>query len=293
MKIITDFHRQYIIYLSIYLISSFLLFSCVTDTNEYSKRGGASNLVIPYNITILIDLSDRNLSNNYPQLTTDIPVKHDTTAIRIILSVLKETFRSLTIKDKLNIEPVHQDNSNYDQYYSDNYEKLKIDMEKIFQELKSQGKPCLSIPVRKKEFDKRCNTLIKSTSELENIALQNQNPSGGDVTKFLKEKLKYYFRQDYKNVLVILTDGDEAFNSDIQKSRTKIDLNGNYTGLKIFMCGINAPNSSKNQNEISEIRKNWITKFQQIGINEDDIEFNEVNDINLIETKVKQFVNVN
>ena len=113
------------------------------------------------------------------------------------------------------------------------------------------------------------------------------------VTKFLKEKLKYYFRQDYKNVLVILTDGDEAFNSDIQKSRTKIDLNGNYTGLKIFMCGINAPNSSKNQNEISEIRKNWITKFQQIGINEDDIEFNEVNDINLIETKVKQFVNVN
>lgn len=275
------------------ILLAFLLLSrssCSPNTAERSKRGSVGGSSRPYNITILLDLSDRDLSNNKPMLTTDIPIKHDTTALRIILSDLEETFRSLTIKDKVTVECVYMNNANYNDYFSANYQKFKIDMADVFNDLKKQNRAALSIPLRKKEFEQRSGILINSVAEIENIALRNRNPSGGDITEFLRDKLQYFFQPDYQNVLVILTDGDEAFNSNVQMRRGKFDLRGNFAGLKVLMLGINVPNLSTHPEELPTVYREWRAKFQPIGVDSSDVDLNQVTDISLIDTKVKQFV---
>ncbi len=264
--------------------------SCSNSSKGGTKKANFPSKKLPYNITVLIDLSDRDLSNNQPKKTTDIPVYHDTIAIRTLLNSLMSTFKSLTIKDKFTIERVHQDNENYNDFFNGNYEKMKIDMEDIFSELKQQGKSALSIPKRKHEFCKHSNELISTVSILENLALKNLDPSGGDITKFLNEKLSYYYKEDYNNVLVILTDGDESFNKEIEENRKELNASGNYPELKVLMLGINAPNSSKNTELVSEICNTWKYKFKPIGINDDNIEFNEFKEINLIESKTAKFI---
>jgi hypothetical protein len=295
--ILNSMKRTYIYFkisksITILLFSIALLHSCASDDHS-PRRGGSEQQIIPYNIIILIDLSDRDLSNNKPKLTTDIPIDHDILAVKLILSSLKETFQTLTIEDKITIVPAPQDNAIFDAFYKTSFNKLKMDMTKVFEDLKKEHKPALSIPLRKKRFEELSDTLINTLTKLENIAQKDQHPMGGDITLFFNDKLRSYFKNGYQNVLIIFTDGDEAFNKSVANGRPEIAFQGNYTGLKILMLGINVPNASQNPNKINQVYNYWINKFNSIKINKDDIDFNENKSFDLLGTKIKEFIKTN
>lgn len=282
-----------------------LLLSIVGCDSSGAKSKQQNNQY--FNVIVLLDLSDRDLSNNYNaaniRLPPDIPVEHDIRIIKNVFSAIKNAVSSkidLNAKDRIRIVPAPQVNNNYGDFFRENYSYFDIDMEKIRVELRRDGQP-ISLPRQRDEFDRYVSNLLEKLRDLYNIATRNPTPTGADFFGFFNDSLEQYLQDDhFKNILIILTNGginelDNNITRDLppnersisQDLKRQLDRRG---PLKILVLGIHPIRPIGDEYTI--IKQQWINRiFNNIGLNENDYDFSKEEESYTVEDKLKKFIN--
>lgn len=272
----------------IFIIITFLFIaSCKTDDeseNAISIKGNAKLTNETenknYNISILIDLSDRIDTIKYPNPT----MEYYNRDLGYIKSV-SEAFSSHVRNKRVNIM-----NDNIQVFFNPN--PLNAEINEISKKLK--------IRVNKnnasKEFINTINsTYVLETSKIYSLALNDSKYIGSDIWNFFQNNINDYCIEDnHRNILVILTDGyiyykDSNFKEDNQSTYLTPELirtyslnnknwkesmgakkigylkaNDDLNNLEILVLGINP--SIKNPYEGKVIKEFWSNWFKEMKV---------------------------
>lgn len=251
------------------------------DSNEVVKKTDLNN----WNVSFLLDLSDRINPEKYPNESLDY-YKRDVGYINSVAQVFSShlgTKKNRSMNDKI-------------QLYFDP-EPLNSEINSISKKLKyhvTKGNVTLDL------LDEIKNTYANSPIEIYNLAIEDGQYVGSDTWKFFKNKVKdYCVDEAYRNVLIILTDGyiyhestkirEENLSTYItpetirsnhlndSKWKTKLD-EGNFgfipldldlSNLEILVIGINP--DVKNPYEEDVIKAYWTTWFEKMNVKKFEI----------------------
>lgn len=258
-----------------------MTFSCKNDTTDTNKgsiktKDVSENL----NISLLLDLSDRINPTKYPNPTMEYYLR-DVGYINSVSEAFTEHIRSKKVirahdKIQLFFDPT----------------PLNPEINKISKDLK--------IEINKGNVSKELISNIKTTYannplEIYKLAIKDGNYVGSDIWRFFKTKINdYCVEKDYRNILVILTDGyiyykdtqmregnlttyltpeliknNNLNSSDWNKKMigekfSFLKANNNLSTLEILVLGIN-PNP-KNPYEEDVIKAYWTNWFQAMKV---------------------------
>ncbi|PJJ07031.1 hypothetical protein CLU83_0163 [Flavobacterium sp. 1] len=267
--------------LTIMLLFTVLAFSCKNeekgeDNNTAKTKDVSENL----NISLLLDLSDRISPTKYPNPTMEYYLR-DVGFINSVSEAFTEHVRSKKVirahdKIQLFFDPT----------------PLNPEINKISKELK--------IEINKANDSKELIKNIKSIYanyplKIYNLAIKDGNYIGSDIWRFFKTKINdYCVEKEYRNILVILTDGyifykdtqmkEENFTTYLTPESIKsnklnssewnkkiikqklgfLKANNDLSNLEIFVLGIN-PNP-KNPYEEDVIKTYWTNWFQSMKV---------------------------
>jgi hypothetical protein len=267
--------------LMIILLFTVLAFSCKNeekgeDNNVAKTKDASENL----NISLLLDLSDRISPTKYPNPTMEYYIR-DVGYINSVSEAFTEHVRNKKIirahdKIQLFFDPT----------------PLNPEINKISKELKIEiNKGNVS-----KELIKKVKTIYANNPlEIYRLAIKDGNYIGSDIWRFFKTKINdYCVEKEYRNILVILTDGyiyykdtqmregnlttyltpelvksSNLNSSDWNKKMMSQKLgflkaNNNLSNLEILVLGIN-PNP-KNPYEEDVIKSYWTNWFQSMKV---------------------------
>jgi hypothetical protein len=267
--------------LTIILLISTMTFSCkndATDTNkdQIKTKDVSENL----NISLLLDLSDRISPTKYPNPTMEYYLR-DVGYINSVSEAFTEHVRKKKIikahdKIQLFFDPA----------------PLNPEINKISQELKIE----LNKGNASKELIKNIKTIYANNPlKIYNLAVKDGNYVGSDIWRFFKTKINdYCVEKEYRNILVILTDGyiyykdtqmkEENFTTYLTPESIKsnklnspewnkkimnqklgfLKANNDLSNLEILVLGIN-PNP-KNPYEEDVIKTYWTNWFQVMKV---------------------------
>ena len=225
------------------LISLFL-FSCKNDNTEAEVdipmvKDVSENL----NISILLDLSDRICPTKYPNATMDYYLRD----VGYVNSV------SETFTDHVRGKKVRRVDDKIQLFFDP--PPFNPEINKISKDLK--------IGINKNNVTKELITQTKSTYVTEplkiyKLAIKDNNYVGSDTWKFFKYKINDYCIEDnYRNILVILTDGYIYF----QDSKIKEQNQTSYLTPELIRT------NGLNKSNWSEIMSN--KRFGFIPVNQD------------------------
>jgi hypothetical protein len=267
--------------LTIILLISTMTFSCkndATDTNkdQIKTKDVSENL----NISLLLDLSDRISPTKYPNPTMEYYLR-DVGYINSVSEAFTEHVRSKKVikahdKIQLFFDPA----------------PLNPEINKISQDLKIE----LNKGNVSKELIKNIKTIYANNPlKIYNLAVKDGNYVGSDIWRFFKTKINdYCVEKEYRNILVILTDGyiyykdtqmkEENFTTYLTPESIKsnklnspewtkkimnqklgfLKANNDLSNLEILVLGIN-PNP-KNPYEEDVIKTYWTNWFQVMKV---------------------------
>lgn len=212
------------IYRLLPIIFSILFFSCKDETNDQTQ------VRRPINYTILIDLSDRILTEN--QLDKDIYLIES--AFQIFKNkALKNLI--ITSKDRFSVKIIPQKNSKVSK---DKYEDL---LHIYLDELNVQDKNSTLISFS--------NSLNKTLNNLKEEALYSHNRKdyfGVDIWAYLHDKGLKLSLDNYDNTIFILTDGYFDF-----EDQSHVIYEKNQFTSTIFLSKLN--------------QSNWKIQFERCG----------------------------
>ena len=240
----------------------------------FSKPSYAQDFVGKSNYVVIIDLSDRILTTNQDRL--------DIASINNVYKRFSSDVRNqLIIKSsaKFSIHILPQSGSKLNaEYYN---ELLTIDMHMY------------SMKDKRKALDAFSKKLNSTLIQLYNDAKFSANKSdynGVDIWKYFNESLRYYLPDNYKNTVVILSDGyfdfESNFNvksSDHRYTSTKfmrnlknsnwkikaakldyglMNINQMFNNTQIIVLGINPKNQSLDEREkLHYFWKKWLSEM--------------------------------
>lgn len=169
------------------------LYSCKGDGNNNKKDKQQADKIVPWNITVLIDLSDRITDSTENRKQED----NDVQLIVHIANTLKDKIAKEKFIGRDNFKILFYPNPNLDGLGSVTTD-LRINMD---------------VPRKEKKEQKRKLQKLDSlyTCTLHNVytqAKQKAEYPGSDIWGFFRMKAaEQCIRNDYRNILVILTDG--------------------------------------------------------------------------------------
>jgi hypothetical protein len=267
--------------LTIILLISTMTFSCKNDATDTNKdpiktKDVSENL----NISLLLDLSDRISPTKYPNPTMEYYLR-DVGYINSVSEAFTEHVRSKKVikahdKIQLFFDPA----------------PLNPEINKISQDLKIE----LNKGNVSKELIKNIKTIYANNPlKIYNLAVKDGNYVGSDIWRFFKTKINdYCVEKEYRNILVILTDGyiyykdtqmkEENFTTYLTPESIKsnklnspewnkkimnqklgfLKANNDLSNLEILVLGIN-PNP-KNPYEEDVIKTYWTNWFQVMKV---------------------------
>jgi hypothetical protein len=267
--------------LIILLLFTVIPFSCKNETSDKIKDSSKLKDVSEnLNISLLLDLSDRISPTKYPNPTMEYYLR-DAGYINSVSESFTKHVRSKKIirahdKIQLFFDPT----------------PLNPKINKISKDLKIEiNKGNAS----KELINKVKKSYSKNPSEIYKLAIKDGNYIGSDIWRFFKTKINdYCVEKEYRNILVILTDGyiyykdtqmregnlttyltpelikSNNFNTSdwnkkmINKKFGFIKANSNLSNLEILVLGINP--DPKNPYEEDVIRAYWTNWFQAMKV---------------------------
>lgn len=298
----------------IFIISLFLfLLSCKNDDgNEKTKKVESSNTESHksaknenYNISILIDLSDRISTTKYPNPTMEY-YQRDLGYIKSISEAFTNHVRNKKIKLMNDNIQVFFNPNPLNSEINDISKKLKIEVDKS---------------KATKEFINTINTTYENeTKKIYSLALKDDKYIGSDTWNFFQNNINDYCIEDnHRNILVILTDGyiyykDSNFKEDNYSTyltpelitsyglnnkswKEKIEnkkigylkANDNLSNLEILVLGVNP--STKNPYEGKVIKEIWSNWFKEMNVKR--FEIKETALPSNMDKVIKDFISLN
>lgn len=185
--------------LSLFLILLFC-FSCVEDSVKkdsikliQEKSLAKNNTKQHLNISFLLDLSDRINPEKYPNESMEF-YQRDVAYIQSVSEAFDSHLRN---------KKVRQMNDKIQLYFDP--EPINEDINKISDQLKYNiTRETVSLEL----LDKIKNTYTTKPIEIYNLAIKDNTYVGSDTWRFFKTKVKdYCIEENYRNILIILTDG--------------------------------------------------------------------------------------
>lgn len=164
-----------------------------------SINGHSKNSInkTPYNYTIVLDLSDRVLSEGQ--------LEKDKALIIEIFNQFEKNARKgliLTSKDRFTIKIVPQKGSPLDVNYYENKLQLKLN------EISVQNKNTAT-----EKFSNKISTILDELFEKSKYSNKSSDYFGVDLWAYFNDNETYFKRDNYENVVVIITDGYFDFES--------------------------------------------------------------------------------
>ncbi|WP_299311422.1 hypothetical protein [uncultured Aquimarina sp.] len=265
------------------VLSVLVIYSCSKDPRtekiETVKKANIIKVEDNLNISFLLDLSDRIDPKKYPNPAMEYYVR-DAEYIKSVIGgfdnlLRAKKVRSMDDKIQLYFEP----------------EPLNQEINNLSHNLKFQiNKNNVSMKLLKKIVDAYSTQPI----EIYNLAIKDDKYVGSDIWKFFKNKVEHYcIEEDYRNILVILTDGYIYHKDSKQKAKNlttyltpqdirdfrltspdwkeKIEKEGfgfipatdDLSNLEILVLGINPDKKSPYEEDIIKTYwKNWFTAMK-------------------------------
>lgn len=260
----------------IYLFSN----SCKDNENDQEPEVKVKDYSNNLNISILLDLSDRINPIKYPNPTMEYYLRD----VGYINSV------SEAFTNHLNTKKVRQANDKIQLYFDP--EPFNPEINRISKDLKIEiNKDNITKESIKEIKDKYANEPLK----IYKLAIKDNNYVGSDTWKFFKNKINDYCIEDeYRNILVILTDGYIYFkNSKIKEDNLTtyltpemiregnlnrqnwseiminqkfgfISANKDLSNLEILVLGINPNNNNPYEEDV--IKAYWTKWFEEMKV---------------------------
>ena len=174
------------------IIAILLLFITSRSCNKCDNTAQEEKVQKPWNVTILIDLSDRIIKAD-GQIDRDTAIVEAITAELFREKVTLKKLRKATDKLQIVFYPELSDNLS---------KSLSFDFEN-FEKLKVQAKRALYDSIKNEKI------ISSRLNKLYNKAKEQSNFTGCDIWGFFDKgkAKKYCVRKGFRNVLVILTDG--------------------------------------------------------------------------------------
>jgi len=270
------------------LLTLILVFSCKNQNdnedrpNSNDSKSGVlkSNKNENFNISILIDLSDRISTTKYPNPTMEY-YQRDLGYIKSVSEAFTEHVKNKRIRMM---------NDNIQVFFNPN--PLNFEINDISKKLKIK----IDKNNASKEFISTINdTYAKETAKIYSLALKDKNYIGSDIWSFFQNDINdYCIESNHRNILVILTDGyifykDSNFkegnqstyltpelirsyslsNKDWKKTiKTKeigyLRANDDLSSLEILVLGVNP--DKKNPYEGKVINEFWTNWFKEMKV---------------------------
>lgn len=226
------------------------------------------------NISILLDLSDRINPNLHPNPTMQI-YKRDIGYIKSIaqsfeIHIRNKKTRQINDKIQLFIDPEPEEKE-----LNNKIKELKISFDR------NNAKRNLILQTSKK--------YEKITESIYEVAIKDNSYEGSDIWRFFKNKVEdYCLEDDYRNILIILTDGYVYHENSKKRVRNRstylthkyivnnrisnytidkkdfgyISSVANLDNLEILVLGVNPNESSLNEEDvIHSYFKKWFTEM--------------------------------
>ena len=268
-----------------------LLIQCCKKKEGESRPDKTTNDVSNnLNISILLDLSDRISPTKFPNQTMEYYLRD----VGYINSVAE------AFKNHLNTKRVIQADDKIQLFFDP--APFNPEINKISNDLKIE---ITKDNISKEEIDKIKEKYTSESLEIYKLAIKDNNYVGSDIWNFFKNKINDYCIEDnYRNILVVLTDGYIYFkNSKIQegnmttyltpeviranglnksnwsetminKKNAFIPTNTDLSNLEILVLGIN-PNT-KNAYEEDVIKAYWTNWFETMKVKRYEIHSSEL-----------------
>tara|TARA_B100000678_G_scaffold204024_1_gene171796 strand:- start:7676 stop:8599 length:924 start_codon:yes stop_codon:yes gene_type:complete len=277
-----------------YLSILFLFFACKSDpksdssgalSNKEESRASAAHSVKPgagknLNISLLLDLSDRINPEKYPNPSMEY-YQRDAAYIQTVATAFKANIQQkkiILIDDQIQLffapEPLNPEINTISKDLKYSFNKANISNDRLAL------------------FEQHYKELPTKIYEL---AILDDHYVGSDTWKFMNQKVKdYCISEDYRNILVILTDGYIYHKDNLRKegnqttyltpefirSNHLIDNNWNQkyeeknygfipantklNNLEVLVLGINP--DAKNDFEDDVIKRYWSDWLESMGV---------------------------
>lgn len=280
MKIINNFKLNQNMKNSISLLFIIILIFLILLYLIIGKKENKKIKSIVNNFIILLDLSDRLNKQNQ--------IEKDKEIIKGIFDIFEKQVKNkqyIGSKDIIKILVAPQPRIGYS--HLNIYRNLEINMGNFNPTEKS------------KVYDEHKILFFNSLDTLYNIASQNSDYIGADIWGFFNSSLEQNVinKEEYRNILFIITDGYLNFNRNYEMSRrtednkkTFTDIkrfrnnsnwendfnNGNYGlipikkiwgNLEVYILELNPFDEIRNTTELDIIKKYWETWFNEMDIN--------------------------
>lgn len=273
--------------LTIVAIGLFFI-SCKEDIKKdeaKNKKEETKDFSENYNISILLDLSDRISPEKYPNKTMEY-FNRDVGYINSISEAFTTHLQSKKVRQAEDKIQLFFDPAPFNPAINSISKKLKIEV----------NKDNIS-----KNLIEEINTLYSSEpSKIYQLAIKDNNYVGSDIWKFFKNKVNDYCIEDgYRNILIVLTDGyiyyedskikegnettyltpeiirKNALNTaDWNKKMESekigfINIDNDLSNLEVLVLGINA--DTKNPYEEEVIKAYWTKWLEAMKVKNYDI----------------------
>jgi hypothetical protein len=299
IKIMKTTHNLFIL-----LIMSSLFLSCKnTDDGEKESEAVAKDVSSNLNISILIDLSDRISPQKYPNQTMEYYLR-DVGYINSIAEAFTDHIQTKKVRQADDRIQLFFDPTPYNPEINSISKDLKIEIDRN------------NIS---KDIIKTVNQKYSSKPlELYELAIKDDNYVGSDTWKFFKNKVNDYCIDDnYRNILIVLTDGYIYFNDSkikegnstaylspevirsnglntsdwsekmITQKMEFIKANNDLSNLEILVLGINP--DTKNPYEDEVIKAYWTKWFEAMKVKRYEIHTSELP--SNMDKIIKDFIN--
>lgn len=280
------------------------LFSCKNNENEEKLEAPKiKDISENLNISILLDLSDRISPLKYPNATMDYYLRD----VGYINSI------SESFTDHVNTKKVRRVDDKIQIFFDPS--PFNPEINKISKDLK--------IEINKNNVTKELINITKTTYtnspiKIYQLAIKDNNYVGSDTWKFFKNKVNDYCIEDnYRNILVILTDGyiyykDSKIQEENQTSYLTPELirsnglnksnwseiminkkigfipaNADLSNLEILVLGVNP--DPKNSYEEEVIKAYWTHWFEAMKVKRYDIKIADIP--SNLDNVIKKFLN--
>lgn len=290
--------------LFILLITSLLFLSCKGDEVEENKpetikKDVSNNL----NVSILVDLSDRIDPKKYPNQTMQYYLR-DVGYINSVAEAFTDHIQTKKVRQADDKIQLFFDPAPYNPQINSISKELQVEIDRNN----------ISKDILKKTNQKYSAKPV----ELYKLAIKDNNYVGSDTWKFFKNKINNYcIDSNYRNILVVLTDGYIYFKdskiregnattyltpevirsnglntSDWGKKMTTqkmefIKANNDLSDLEIIVLGINP--DTQNQYEDEVIKAYWTKWFEAMKVKRYEIHTTELP--SNMDKIIKDFIN--
>lgn len=268
----------------------FLIQSCKKNEEDTKPGKTTKDVSNNLNISILLDLSDRISPTKFPNQTMEYYLRD----VGYINSVAE------AFKKHLSTKKVRQADDKIQLFFDP--APFNPEINKISNDLKME---ITRDNISKEEIKKIKEKYTSESLEIYKLAIKDNNYVGSDTWKFFKNKINDYCIEDnYRNILVVLTDGYIYFKDTkiqegnmttyltpeiiranglnksnwsetmINKKIAFIPANTDLSNLEILVLGIN-PNT-KNAYEEDVIKAYWTNWFETMKVKRYEIHSSEL-----------------